>query len=123
MTSVSVNLTLSSLRGLNNGSVTGLDQAGLSSTIAHSISLLPEELQGMFWANIGLVGGSTKFSGFRARLYVLILLRSYASCELLSLERTNFEPWHPSTPKSASTNPLSASLPQSLPCIRRFDAK
>uniref|UniRef100_A0A8H7XR10 Actin-like protein ARP6 n=1 Tax=Psilocybe cubensis TaxID=181762 RepID=A0A8H7XR10_PSICU len=46
----------------------GLDQAGLSSTIAHSISLLPTDLQGMFWANIGLIGGNTKFSGFRDRL-------------------------------------------------------
>lgn len=46
----------------------GIDQAGLSFTIAHSISLLPTDLQGMFWANIGLIGGNTKFSGFRDRL-------------------------------------------------------
>jgi actin-related protein len=24
----------------------------------------------MFWANIGLIGGNTKFPGFRTRLYV-----------------------------------------------------
>lgn len=46
----------------------GLEQAGLAATIAHSISLLPEDLQGMFWSNIGLIGGSTKFPNFRIRL-------------------------------------------------------
>ena len=46
----------------------GLHQAGLGETIAQSISLLPEDLHGMFWANIGLIGGSTKFPGFAARL-------------------------------------------------------
>jgi actin-related protein 6 len=46
----------------------GLDQAGLAATISFSISLLPSDLQGMFWANIGLIGGTTKFSGFRERL-------------------------------------------------------
>ncbi|TFK27592.1 actin-like protein ARP6 [Coprinopsis marcescibilis] len=46
----------------------GIQQAGLAETIAHSISLLPDDLQGMFWSNIGLIGGSTKFPGFRRRL-------------------------------------------------------
>ncbi|KAG7445611.1 actin-like protein ARP6 [Guyanagaster necrorhizus] len=46
----------------------GLNQVGLAGTIAHSISLLPEDLQGMFWANIALIGGNTKFPGFRERL-------------------------------------------------------
>ncbi|KAK7462277.1 Actin-related protein 6 [Stygiomarasmius scandens] len=46
----------------------GLDQCGLAATIAVSISLLPEDLQGMFWANIGLIGGNCKFPGFRKRL-------------------------------------------------------
>lgn len=49
-------------------SIQGLDQAGLASTIALSISLMPEDLQGMFWANIGLIGGNTKFPGFKNRL-------------------------------------------------------
>ena len=49
---------------------TGLDQIGLAQAIAHSISLLPEELHGMFWGNIGLIGGSTKFPGFVPRLCV-----------------------------------------------------
>ncbi|KIM40974.1 hypothetical protein M413DRAFT_72674 [Hebeloma cylindrosporum] len=46
----------------------GLDQAGLPATISHSISLLPRDLQGMFWANIGLIGGNANFQGFRERL-------------------------------------------------------
>lgn len=49
---------------------TGLDQIGLAQAIAHSISLLPEELHGMFWGNIGLIGGSTKFPGLVRRLCV-----------------------------------------------------
>lgn len=47
---------------------TGFDQMGLAAAIAFSISLLPEELHGLFWANIGLIGGNTKFPKFRVRL-------------------------------------------------------
>jgi len=46
----------------------GLGQSGIASTIANSIALLPEDLQGMFWAHIGLVGGNAKFPGFHERL-------------------------------------------------------
>lgn len=48
--------------------LSGLDQSGITPTIADSIALLPEHLQGMFWAHIGLIGGNTKFQGFRERL-------------------------------------------------------
>jgi actin-related protein 6 len=48
--------------------LSGLHQAGLGEAIAQSINLLPEDLHGMFWANIGLIGGSTMFQGFVARL-------------------------------------------------------
>jgi actin-related protein 6 len=64
---------------LSDLSSPGLEQAGLASTIAYSISLLPEDLQGMFWANIGLIGGSTKFPGFRERLYVNIQYSIFAT--------------------------------------------
>ncbi|KAF7353975.1 Actin-like protein ARP6 [Mycena venus] len=57
----------------------GLDQSGLPAVIAASISLLPDDLQGMFWANIGLIGGNTKIPGFRRRL--LSELRSLAPVE------------------------------------------
>ena len=54
----------------------GLSQVGLSRTIAHAISSLPEDIQGLFWANIGLVGGNVKFPGFRNRLLVILDLSS-----------------------------------------------
>jgi actin-related protein 6 len=53
---------------MRSWSSAGLDQAGLASTVACSISLLPNDLQGMFWANIGLIGGNAKFPGLRERL-------------------------------------------------------
>ncbi|KAL4073333.1 actin family [Scleroderma yunnanense] len=54
----------------------GLEHSGLPGTIATSISLLPHDLQGMFWANIGLIGGNTEFPGFHERL--MTELRSLA---------------------------------------------
>jgi len=57
----------------------GFDQMGLAAAIAFSIGLLPEELHGLFWANIGLIGGNTKFPKFRVRL--LNELRSLAPVE------------------------------------------
>lgn len=59
----------------------GLEQSGLAATVAASISLLPDDLRGMFWANIGLIGGSTNFPGFYERL----------SSELLSLTPVEYD--------------------------------
>jgi actin-related protein 6 len=61
----------------------GLDQAGLAATISFSISLLPSDLQGMFWANIGLIGGTTKFSGFRERLLFELQALAPGDCEVV----------------------------------------
>lgn len=60
----------------------GLPQSGISATVADSIALLPPDLHGLFWANIGLIGGNTKFPGFPQRL--LDELRSLApvDCEV-----------------------------------------
>ncbi|KAF8182292.1 actin-related protein Arp6 [Pholiota molesta] len=60
----------------------GLDQAGLASTIAYSISLLPRQYQGMFWSNIGLIGGCTMFSGFRERLLSELQSLAPVDCEV-----------------------------------------
>ncbi|KAI0301094.1 actin-like protein ARP6 [Multifurca ochricompacta] len=60
----------------------GLHQAGLGEAIVQSISLLPEDLQGMFWANIGLIGGSTKLPGFAARLMAELRPCAPADCEI-----------------------------------------
>lgn len=59
------------MNGRLTKSRTGLEQMGLAKAISHSISLLPEELHGMFWSNIGLIGGNTKLPGFVPRLCVI----------------------------------------------------
>ncbi|KAG6813018.1 hypothetical protein H0H92_014756 [Tricholoma furcatifolium] len=64
----------------------GLDQCGLPATIALSISLLPADLQGMFWANIGLVGGCAKFPGFRSRLSSELRSLAPTDCEVMIYE-------------------------------------
>ncbi|KAF7791485.1 hypothetical protein EIP86_002501 [Pleurotus ostreatoroseus] len=60
----------------------GLEQVGIASAIADSISTLPEDLQGMFWANIGLIGGSTKFPGFQARLQAELRAVAPVECDV-----------------------------------------
>ncbi|OCH91599.1 actin-like protein Arp6 [Obba rivulosa] len=61
----------------------GLEQSGLAATIATSISQLPEEVQGMFWANIGLIGGNTKFAGFHERLMSELRTLAPGDCEVV----------------------------------------
>lgn len=46
----------------------GMDQVGLPDAIAESIALLPEDLQGLFWANVGVFGGTSSCEGFLPRL-------------------------------------------------------
>jgi actin-related protein 6 len=46
----------------------GLAQIGLAETVANSIESLPEEMRGVAWANVGLVGGNCLFEGFQERL-------------------------------------------------------
>ena len=41
---------------------------GLPETIAHVISMMPEEVQGMFWANIGIIGGLGMIEALGERL-------------------------------------------------------
>ncbi|KAI0079499.1 actin-like protein ARP6 [Panus rudis PR-1116 ss-1] len=60
----------------------GLEQSGVAATIAHSISILPEDLQGMFWSHIGLIGGSTKFPGFRERLLSELRMLAPVDCQV-----------------------------------------
>jgi actin-related protein len=55
----------------------GLEQSGLAEIIAAVIACLPEDLQGMFWANIGLIGGNTKMPGFRQRLCDIATSRTF----------------------------------------------
>jgi actin-related protein 6 len=48
----------------------GLNQLGLSETIAEVISKMPEELRGMYWANIGILGGLGYVEALGERLSV-----------------------------------------------------
>jgi len=66
-----------------------MDQTGLAATISFSISLLPSDLQGMFWANIGLIGGTTKFSGFRERLLFELQALAPVDCEVVIYDSTD----------------------------------
>ncbi|KAH8822327.1 actin-domain-containing protein [Flagelloscypha sp. PMI_526] len=61
----------------------GLDQAGIAESIARSISKQPEELQEMFWANIGVIGGSTEFPGFKERLMNELVSLAPMGCEVI----------------------------------------
>ncbi|KAJ7466005.1 actin-related protein Arp6 [Mycena latifolia] len=61
----------------------GLERTGLAGTIAASIALLPEDLQGMFYANIALVGGNTKFPGFRRRLIAELQPLAPVGCDVV----------------------------------------
>lgn len=64
----------------------GLDQGGLAEMIVFSISKLPSDLQGMFWSNIGLIGGNTKFKGFRERLTSELQTLAPVDCEVVIYE-------------------------------------
>jgi actin-related protein 6 len=48
-----------------------LQQAGLVETVAQVIESMPEDIQGMLWANIGLFGGLASTDGFGERLSVV----------------------------------------------------
>lgn len=37
----------------------GIQQMGIAETVAHVIGLMPADEQGLFWANIGFMGGLT----------------------------------------------------------------
>lgn len=48
--------------------VPGIQQLGLPETVAHVISLMPKDLQGMFWAHIGIIGGLGNVEALGERL-------------------------------------------------------
>ncbi|KAJ3711728.1 actin-related protein Arp6 [Lentinula raphanica] len=59
-----------------------LNQSGLPSAIAESIASLLEDIQPMFWENISLIGGNTKFPGFRERLFAELRFLAPMDCEV-----------------------------------------
>ena len=50
--------------------LSGLKQTGLPETIAGVISMMPEEVRGMYWANIGIFGGLGNIEALGERLWV-----------------------------------------------------
>lgn len=46
----------------------GIQQTGLPETIAYVIAQMPPELQGMFWAHIGVIGGLGNVEALGERL-------------------------------------------------------
>lgn len=62
---------------LFNPSDIGLKQSGLPETIALVISMMPAELQGMYWAHIGVFGGLGNIPDFGERLCVHSKLDSF----------------------------------------------
>ncbi|KAJ7763203.1 actin-related protein Arp6 [Mycena maculata] len=62
----------------------GLAQSGLPATIAASIALLPADLQGMFYANIGLIGGNTTIPGFEQRLIKELQALAPVGCDVVA---------------------------------------
>ena len=46
----------------------GLPQGGIAEAVKQSIECCAQEIQPLLWANILLVGGSTKIQGFKDRL-------------------------------------------------------
>ncbi|KAL6303887.1 actin-like protein Arp6 [Sparassis latifolia] len=60
----------------------GLNQCGLATAVASSINLLPEDLRGMFWAHIGLIGGNTNIPGFQERLTNELRSLAPVECEV-----------------------------------------
>ncbi|KAL7411885.1 actin family [Mrakia frigida] len=73
----------------------GLPQVGIPEAIAQSIALLPEDLQGMFWSNIGVFGGSTLFPGFKERLQTTLqtISPSYVSPRVFVADRPLLTPY------------------------------
>ncbi|TFY64909.1 hypothetical protein EVG20_g5787 [Dentipellis fragilis] len=67
----------------------GLPQCGIAGAIAQSIASLPDDLQGLFWANIGLIGGNVKFPGFAARLMSELRSLAPVDCEVVIYESTD----------------------------------
>ncbi|OCF32584.1 actin-like protein ARP6 [Kwoniella heveanensis BCC8398] len=53
---------------LFNPSDIGINQSGLPETINHVISMMPEELRGMYWAHIGIFGGLGNIEALGERL-------------------------------------------------------
>ncbi|ORY30390.1 actin family [Naematelia encephala] len=82
----------------------GLRQSGLHETIAEVISNMPEEVQGMYWANIGIFGGLGNVEGLGERLE-----RDLRTLCPIKYEIGIFEAFDPASPPYTSALSLTSS--------------
>ncbi|KAK8847430.1 actin-like protein ARP6 [Kwoniella newhampshirensis] len=82
----------------------GFKQSGLPETIAYVISLMPEELRGMFWAHIGIFGGLGNIEALGERLE-----RDLQALCPVEYEIGIFEAFDPASPPYVSATSLTSS--------------
>ncbi|WWD21521.1 actin-like protein ARP6 [Kwoniella shandongensis] len=89
---------------LFNPSDIGLKQTGLPETIAYVISMMPEELRGMYWAHIGIFGGLGNIEALGERLE-----RDLQALCPVDYEIGIFEAFDPASPPYVSATSLTSS--------------
>ncbi|WVR04653.1 actin-like protein ARP6 [Kwoniella sp. DSM 27419] len=89
---------------LFNPSDIGLKQSGLPETITHVISMMPEELRGMYWAHIGIVGGLGNIEALGERLE-----RDLQALCPVDYEIGIFEAFDPASPPYVAATSLASS--------------
>ncbi|WVQ83263.1 actin-like protein ARP6 [Cryptococcus sp. DSM 104549] len=95
----------------------GLKQSGLSETVAYVISMMPEELRGMFWAHIGIFGGLGNIPNLGERLE-----RDLQAMCPVDYEVGIFEAFDPASPPYTSAAALaSAEIYHSTYPVTRAD--
>ncbi|KIR35961.1 actin-like protein ARP6 [Cryptococcus deuterogattii MMRL2647] len=82
----------------------GLKQTGLPETIAYVISQMPEELRGMFWAHIGIIGGLGNIENLGERLE-----RDLQALCPIEYEIGIYEAFDPASPTYTSATALTSS--------------
>ncbi|WWC86887.1 actin-like protein ARP6 [Kwoniella dendrophila CBS 6074] len=89
---------------LFNPSDIGLKQSGLPETILHVISMMPEELRGMYWAHIGIFGGLGNIEALGERLE-----RDLQALCPVDYEIGIYEAFDPASPPYVAATSLTAS--------------
>jgi actin-related protein 6 len=75
--------------------IIGLEDAPLHQVIEASIKACDEDLQGLLWANIVLVGGGAKLAGLKQRVYVFAYSDSSDYADVfLHVDSTSCGLWH-----------------------------
>ncbi|KAL1740987.1 actin-domain-containing protein [Schizophyllum fasciatum] len=94
----------------------GLPHAGIAHAVAAAIAALPEDLRALFWANIGLVGGSVKFLGFKERLMLELESLAPTGCDVVIYNSDD-----PITAPYHGAHALATSAPHALKFVTRAE--